>query len=130
MNFLHGRLKEAGSAMVFKESNGGVIECPVTNVSGLKAYAGKDVVMGIRPEKIECVAPGSAQVAYRFQAVVDLVEPTGAETNFHLQTGAHTIICRSASAVDHSEADGHRFLFELDPANIQFFDMETTNRIR
>jgi multiple sugar transport system ATP-binding protein len=130
MNFLHGKIKDSSEGVVFKENEGGVVECTVNHVPGLKAYVGKEVILGIRPENIEYVVDGAAPVGYRFQALVDLVEPMGAETNFYLQTGAHTLICRSVADMHHSDADGHRLRFEMNTENMQFFDMETTNRIR
>ena len=45
-----------------------------------------------------------------FPAIVDIVEPMGAETNLYLQTGAHTLVCRSQDSFDHRDA-GHRFQF-------------------
>lgn len=132
MNFVNGTIKDASDGVVFREQQGGVIECPIAHVPGLKAYSGKDVILGIRPEKLDYLGDDEevAFDGYSFKALVDLVEPMGAETNFYLQTGAHTLICRSVASVDHRQADGHRFMFGMRTETIQFFDPATSNRIR
>ncbi len=60
--------------------------------------------------------------------MVDIVEPMGAETNLYLQTGAHTLVCRSQRSLDHREA-GHRMQFELNAKKAHLFDPVSTLRI-
>ncbi len=131
MNFVQGTLKAERGALVFKEIEDGTIQArfPENSRPGAAAFAGKNVVLGIRPESIEVAqfdkgAPADAS----FPAIVDIVEPMGAETNLYLQTGAHTVVCRSQRAFDHREA-GHRLPFELDLAQTHLFDPETNRRI-
>ncbi len=64
-----------------------------------------------------------------FPAIVDIVEPMGAETNLYLQTGAHTLVCRSQSAFDRREA-GRRLQFEMNLAKAHLFDPVSTVRLR
>jgi multiple sugar transport system ATP-binding protein len=133
MNFLRGKLKDGGAdgSVVFKEIGEGVVECKLSSRGGAKAFVDRDVVLGVRPEDIEVVngvtADGSSGNGM-FQAIVELVEPMGAETNLYLQTGARTMICRSEAALDHSE-DGHRMKFTLNAAKAHLFDPATTKRI-
>jgi multiple sugar transport system ATP-binding protein len=63
-----------------------------------------------------------------FPAIVDIVEPMGAETNLYLQTGAHTLVCRTPEAFDHGEA-GHRFQFEISLGKTHLFDPVSTRRL-
>jgi len=128
MNFINGKLKDAPDGVIFKEMEGGVLECKFTGNAAARAFAGKDVVLGVRPEDIELVQDTARPSACRFQAVVDIVEPMGAETNFYLQTGAHTVVCRSEASVDHSEV-GHRLQFEMTVSKAHLFDPVTTDRI-
>jgi len=129
MNLINGRLKSGpGDSVVFAESGDGVIEVTLPDRAVAKPWVGKDIVLGVRPESISLVegpvkAPGS-----RFQAVVDLIEPMGAETNFYLQTGAHTIISRCETPVDVRET-GHRLQFDMDTTKAHLFDTVSTNRI-
>ncbi|MEA3187440.1 MAG: multiple sugar transport system ATP-binding protein [Chthoniobacter sp.] len=128
MNFIHGKLKDAPDGVVFKENDGGVIECKITDQPAARAFAGKEVVLGLRPESIVAVRTDGRRDDGSFQALVDVVEPTGAETNIHFHTGAHALICRSLEAISHDDA-GHRMRFVLDPARAHLFDPATTRRI-
>ena len=87
------------------------------------------MVLGIRPEDIQMAqSPKIANTAPSFPAIVDIVEPMGAETNLYLQTGAHTVVCRSQRALDHRET-GHRLQFNLNANKAHLFDPVTTSRV-
>ncbi len=136
MNFIHGRLSADNEGrLVFKE-NDGVIQCRFAENErpALKSFIGKEVVLGVRPEDIE-FRQGAAPVPRKaqqpdgqFQAIVDIVEPMGAETNFYLQTGNHTVVSRSQASVDQREV-GHRLQFAINLAKAHVFDPDTTRRI-
>jgi multiple sugar transport system ATP-binding protein len=129
MNFISGKLNDGGDgAVVFKEREGGVIACKFTDRPAAKAFIGKEVVMGVRPENLALVPDANRPVKARFQAVVDIVEPMGAETNIYLQTGAHTLICRGEGTVDHNLV-GQRLPFEINPEMAHLFDPVSTKRI-
>ena len=129
MNFINGELKEERDALVFKEMPGGTIEVRFKDRPRAREFLGKPMVLGIRPEDIELAQfsnPGNA--APSFPAIVDIVEPMGAETNLYLQTGAHTVVCRSQRALDHRET-GHRLRFDLNASKAHLFDPGTTSRV-
>ncbi len=129
MNFINGELKQERDSIVFKEMQGGTIEMRFTDRSEPREFFGKPMLLGIRPEDIEVAQFSSTgKTAASFPAIVDIVEPMGAETNLHLQTGAHTIICRSQHALDHRDA-GHRLQFQLNPNKAHLFDPATTSRV-
>jgi len=128
MNFLKGMLRTEGDKVIFKETKGGAVELNMGVRPAALAYAGKEVILGIRPENCDLVPHGKPLSENSFQAVVDIVEPMGAETYFYLQTGAHTVISRSHAAVDQREA-GHRLLFEMQADLAHLFDPETGLRI-
>jgi multiple sugar transport system ATP-binding protein len=128
MNFIHGALREAGGALVFKEAREGVVEIKFANRPEAKPFAGREIILGIRPEDIEIVTGTERPTGLRFQSLVDIVEHMGAEANVYLQTGAHTLVCRTEIAIG-DEEEGHRIQFEIDPAKIHLFDPETTRRI-
>jgi len=125
MNFVHGKLHATNQGFLFKENDGGTIEIPFRDRPDLKAYDGRDIVAGIRAENIALVQGVDKPRGARFQAVVDVIEPMGAETFFYVQTGAHTIISRNEGGVDHSGA-GHRVQFEIETERVHLFDPETT----
>jgi multiple sugar transport system ATP-binding protein len=131
MNFIDGSLKLERDGLIFRESNGGTLEIrfPSNARPSARPFAGNPIILGLRPEDIELAQfskPGE-QTAI-FPAVIDVVEPTGAETNLYLQTGAHTIVCRSQRPLDHEDA-GRRQQFALIVAKAHFFDPQTAKRI-
>ena len=132
MNILHGTLKQERDALVFNEMEGGTIQVrlAVADRPGAREFVGKPMLLGIRPEDIEVAqfTKGQENAPASFPAVVDIVEPMGAETNLYLQTGAHTVVCRSQRALDHREA-GHRMQFELNVKKAHLFDPTSTLRI-
>ena len=133
MNFIEGKLRDAGDELTFKEANGGVIELKLGGRPEAKAYAGREVVAGIRPEDVGIVMGQMTRAERqgglpRFQSLVDIVEQMGATRQVHLQTGAHTLVSSTAAAVGSDEA-GHRMQFEIDPARVHLFDPETARRI-
>ena len=132
MNFIHGTLRQERDVLVFRELEGGTIEArlPVRDGGAAAEFVGKPLLLGIRPEDIEVARLNNAEgnAPSRFPAIVDIVEPMGAETNLYLQTGAHTVVCRSHAAMDHREA-GHRMQFEMNLKKAHLFDPVSTNRI-
>jgi len=132
MNFVHGTVKQDREAFVFREVEGGTIEArlPISERPAAADFVGKPMLLGIRPEEIE-VAPFSKTAAKSppsFPVIVDIVEPMGAETTLYLQTGAHTLVCRTRAALDHREA-GYRMQCELNLKKAHLFDPVSTNRI-
>ncbi len=129
MNFIRGDLRAERDGVVFKEMDSGTIEVRLDGSPGARERAGKSVVLGVRPEDIEISqSPKNADPTASFPAIVDIVEPMGAETNLYLQTGAHTVVCRSQRALDHREA-GQRLRFELKVGKTHLFDPATDERV-
>jgi multiple sugar transport system ATP-binding protein len=133
MNFVSGKLKQDGDKMRFSEIGDGTIEIafPATDRPAAREFVGKDVILGIRPEDLEVgtfTRKEARAAGTGFPAIVDLVEPMGAETNLYLQTGAHTLVCRSQNPFDHGQA-GRRLQFEINLAKTHLFDPISTNRL-
>ena len=126
MNFIRGKLREAGESPVFKETGDGVIEVKLGGDA--KGFAGREVIAGVRPEDIEIVSATAKPGGQRIRALLDIVEWTGAEAYAHIETGAHKLIARAAGGTSGDEA-GHRVQFEIDPARVLLFDPETGRRI-
>ena len=134
MNFISGTLKQDGDKIRFSETEGGTIEIafPAADRPAAREFLGKTVILGIRPEDLEVATftrkEGRA-AGLGFPAIVDIVEPMGAKTNLFLQTGAHTLTCRSERAFDRREA-GRRMQFEMNLGQAHLFDPTSTNRLR
>ena len=130
MNFINGTLKQERDVFVFSEIQGGSIQVrlPAQAHPGAADLLDRPVLFGIRPEDIELAQfSGSEAATGSFPAIVDIVEPMGAETNLYLQTGAHTVVCRSQRALDHREA-GHRLQFEMSLNKAHLFDPASGRR--
>ena len=90
INFISGTLKEEGDKIRFREIEGGIIEVAFAAAArpNAREFFGKNVILGIRPEDLQAT-PFSREkaktAATGFPAIVDVVEPRGAETNLYLQ---------------------------------------------
>jgi multiple sugar transport system ATP-binding protein len=134
MNFVSGTLKKDGDKIRFCEIEGGTIDVAFLAAErpATQEFAGKEAILGIRPEDLEVAASSRKEgkaIGAGFPAIVDIVEPTGAETNLYLQTGAHMLTCRSQGAFDRRDA-GRRMQFEMNLARAHLFDPVSTNRLR
>jgi multiple sugar transport system ATP-binding protein len=128
MNLLSGALHGRNGTIVFREAQGGAVEVELNDRRSAAAYIDKEVVLGFRPESCDLVSPGTHAINNCFQAVVDIVEPMGPETYFHLQTGAHPIVSRSPASAQQSDV-GRRLTFQVSAEAAHLFDPVTTHRI-
>jgi multiple sugar transport system ATP-binding protein len=133
MNFISGTLKEDGDKLRFREDEGGTIEVTFASADrpAAREFVGKKIILGIRPENLDVATLSRKEgkaAGTGFPAIVDIVEPVGAETDLYLQTGAHTLVCRSQSAFDRGEA-GRRLQFEMNLAKAHLFDPVSTVRL-
>ena len=132
MNLVHGTLKQEREALLFLERGDGTIaiRLPASRFAPARDFSGKPIVLGIRPEDIEIAPPANAaeRRSSNFRALVDRVEPRGAESDLHLQTGAHELTCRSRSWADEGEG-GHRLEFEMNLEKAHLFDPASGHRI-
>src|SRR4029077_18069490 len=134
MNFISGRLKEDGDKLRFREDEGGTIEVAFAAADrpAAREFVGQNIILGIRPENLDVSTLSrkeSKAAATGFPAIIDIVEPVGAETDLYLQTGAHTLVCHSRSAFDRKDA-GRRLQFEVNLAKAHLFDPVSTVRLR
>ncbi len=124
------------------------IELPETVVlkrPGLRAYVGKDVVVGMRPEHLRAESPEST--GPKLVADVELVEALGSELVVHFTIDAHRVIAEGAFDKDEAAAvksgegvarveaktpvkPGDKMTFSVDVEDMQFFDPQTGMAIR
>jgi multiple sugar transport system ATP-binding protein len=125
-----------------------VIELPeavVLKRPALRAYAGQDVVVGLRPEHLPAAVPG--QTGPTLVGDVDLIEALGSELVVHFTVDAHRVIAEGAVEKDEAAATqrgegvariaaktpvkvGDRMTFGVDVEDMQFFDPKTGLAIR
>jgi multiple sugar transport system ATP-binding protein len=132
MNLVEGTLKRDRDSFLFSENGEGIIEVrlPGAEFPGARDFVGQPILLGIRPEDIQVAQSPKPAEKYSgaFPAIINLVEATGAEALIYLQTGAHTLVCRSRGGADDYES-GHRFQFQMALEKAHLFDPASTRRI-
>ena len=127
MNFFSGRIERREDRLLF---DGGTFSLPLADAwtTRLAPYTGKPITLGIRPEHIGSPAAERQQSPPRIPAVVEAVEPVGAESYVHLNDGTHAFLIRTET--------GRPFPLggQTDPAvaieKIHFFDPRTEQALR
>ena len=111
----------------------------------LASYAGKEVVVGMRPEHLPAAKPGDT--GSTLVGDVDLIEALGSELVVHFTIDAHRVIAEGAVEKDEAEAVGagegvaridaknpvkvgDKMTFLIDIEDMQFFDPATGLAIR
>jgi multiple sugar transport system ATP-binding protein len=121
MNTVRATLAAEGDTLV--AIVGGTARLPLNGQSSAaRAYLGREVFLGIRPE---CITdrPGGA----RLDATVEVSEPTGAETLLLLRVGSERL--RARVAPDARLALGQSATFSADTRTACLFDPETERLI-
>ncbi len=90
----------------------------------LESRVDNPIVLGLRPEDVRLAtdSPRTANGSV-VEAVVELIEPLGAETHFHLKTGQHRFICRMPAA--EPGKPGQKVFVVFDLTKCHFFDPTT-----
>jgi multiple sugar transport system ATP-binding protein len=129
MNFVNVKIEAKGDVYEVTEAGVGFsLSLKKDQFSYLESYAGKEIVMGIRPENI--VDRIYAQVKEAddiIHATVEAEEPMGSENYIHANTGSNKIIMRTAGVNRVKMGDELELLFNLE--KIHFFEKETGARI-
>ncbi|AUG53090.1 ABC transporter ATP-binding protein [Thalassospira marina] len=133
MNFINAHLIEENGRIAVTFDNGGqnVVlplqdDCP----ESYRAWIGKDVVFGIRPEALTHKRTGSDQPGSQyvnFDAKVEVIEPTGADTMTVINLGGKEIVARVRP--DRATNPGEMMTFSADMNQISLFDPTTEVRI-
>ena len=118
MNFILGAIRRDGGLRFVGADGAVACDAPPT----LEAYAGQDVVLGIRPEYLRPAAPREGH----FAAALRRVEPLGSELILYLVAGSNELICRLPADVPFGDDTLH-MTFSVDA--LRFFDPATERRI-
>jgi multiple sugar transport system ATP-binding protein len=90
----------------------------------LKAYEGKEIAVGIRPERFE----SGGKFGDAFKANIEVVEMLGKEKTLFakLKDGTDIVISAPGHYI-YNEGEEHSFGFDINA--LHYFDLETTKRI-
>lgn len=128
MNFLHGRIVMHGDEVIF---DGGAVQIRLNGNlrRPAAAYAGKPVILGIRPEDVEAdPAFVETHPETRVESVVEVIEPLGPEVHLYLRVGAHNLTARVEPGL--RVQNGDRLCVALNAAKVHLFDPDNEQAIR
>jgi multiple sugar transport system ATP-binding protein len=111
MNVLEGELQAADGLRLVLDGQGADVPLPGVDVP--KAWLGRRVTMGVRPEHLLPADEG-------LQARVDVVEPIGSEAFVHLDFAGRTLVSRLPPQA--LPGQGEQVRLRADPAHLHFFD--------
>lgn len=129
MNLIAGHLTATPGGVIFTEKDGGAVRCRLDGYPPEETWTEREVVLGIRPEDLSVCAGAEPPGNCDFQAVVEFVEQTGAETSVYLQTHSNQLIARGDARVGNRDI-GQRLTFKIGDAKVHLFDPVTTLEIK
>ena len=121
MNFIDGTITEQSGA-IFAEASGVQVKVPADRAARLAAYKGQSVTLGIRPEDLR-VSPTDELSDQAFDAVVDVVEPLGAEILLDVNVAGQSVVARVEPGIKARPHEKIRMAFV--PERTHFFDSKT-----
>jgi multiple sugar transport system ATP-binding protein len=128
MNFIQGKLVEQGSGVGVEIDTGikrSVLNLPFTSAK-VKAHVGKEVILGLRPERITDARSAHNVEDAQLQPIevkVDVIEPTGPDTLVFAQVNGKRVVSRVHPASNPQPLSNMTLLFDVskavlfDPAN-------------
>ncbi len=132
MNFIPAPIQRESGHLVAKVTtdDGRTYSLPLgSRGNALEGYEGKQVILGVRPERISDINSTSTERddVLIIQARAGIVEPTGPDTLIHIQLNGVEVGCRVAP--DSAVKQGQDMTLMVDLSKAVFFDSETEARI-
>jgi multiple sugar transport system ATP-binding protein len=118
MNFVEVAIIPADGGL-WADAAGLRIKIPSKKQEALQRYAGRRVVLGVRPEALR-VASGADPAEYAFDTAVEVVEPLGNEILLDVRAGPHAMVARVDPSTRLKVHESVRLAF--DPERLHFFD--------
>ena len=131
MNFIDAQVVQAGSdvAVEFGQANQKFqVILPAAKAELAKAYVGKEVIVGIRPENLHDEEMYlSAATTGIIETTVEVSEMMGAETYLYLTCADQALVARVQPRVNVKA--GEKIKMAIDPSKVHVFDKETEKTI-
>jgi multiple sugar transport system ATP-binding protein len=136
MNFFEGKIVQGSGALVFEEqapagaSAPGRLALPLANSTAerMKNWAERTVILGIRPEHIALgTAVPDSPLAQTTEALVEVVQPMGAESYLNLAGMAQSFVARVPATERVRALQRVSLVFDMGRAH--FFDAVTERAI-
>jgi multiple sugar transport system ATP-binding protein len=132
MNFIRCPVASGGGRVGVELQEGGerfFFAAPASLQDALGAYAGKEVILGIRPEQITEKTPYTGENPHVVDrtAKVDVVQPTGPDTLVLIHLNGTPVTCRVHPEAHAAPGQSMTLMFDL--SKLVFFDPQTEKRI-
>jgi multiple sugar transport system ATP-binding protein len=127
MNLVQAQVETGGAALSLDAAGGSIrLALPNGKAAG---YAGRTVILGLRPEAItdSAGADRGSRHIQEAQCHVEVVEPTGSDTYVVTRLGGKEVIARMRSDAQARAGQAAPFAFNMEKAVL--FDPETQKRI-
>ncbi len=129
MNFFDASVNETNDGLVVQLGGNTTIPVQPNHAPALKAYAGRRVILGVRPEHIhDREHVPSTVVRASVEADIDVLELLGNETMVHAKHGDTPFVARVDPHTTLTEGATAELIF--DASQIHAFDPETKEAIR
>jgi multiple sugar transport system ATP-binding protein len=127
MNFLTARVAREGEELTLTVP-GVALPLGSAHSARLQPYAGKELIVGIRPDAIHDEAAFlDAHPSWSLDVQVDVVEPMGSESYIYFSLNGDSFVARVAPESSARVNTGHRLAFDME--KLHFFDQETQKAI-
>ena len=131
MNLFAARIADENGQAVARVAlgDGSSVALPFPDSSGMRAHAGREVILGIRPEAITDPdgADRKSTEVHSFEAMVEVTEPAGSDTFVVTHLGGKEVTGRFRADVEVTAGEVCRFAINMDKAVA--FDPGTEQRI-
>ncbi|WP_026619524.1 multiple sugar transport system ATP-binding protein [Ensifer sp. WSM1721] len=131
MNLLKARIETEGAqvAVTLARPHAEPLKLAVPHNGALSAYAGREVIFGIRPEALTDPdgADRNAKFVAEGECLIEVVEPAGSDTFAVTRLGGKEVVARLRADARIAPGQTSRLAFNLDKA--VFFDPESEKRI-
>ena len=121
MNFASIRVADEGGAL-HAVGDGICLKLPSAVAARLKAYTGRDVTLGVRPEDLR-VASSEAPNGLDLDAVVEVIERLGSQILLDVKVGGGSMVAAVEPTVRAKVREQLRLA--LNPDRLHFFDSQT-----
>ncbi len=129
MNFFEAKLVQSNGKLMVDAGDAFVVEIPENRAAPYRAYAGKSIIFGVRPEDVHdphFAPPGIHQALVDTQ--VEVTELMGNEVFLYLKSGDKNFVGRVDPRTQ--SRVGHKVQIAFNMDNMHAFDKETERAIR
>jgi multiple sugar transport system ATP-binding protein len=129
MNFLSATVR-GGDGAWYADTGAFRLRLPAARTEAAKAYADKEVILGLRPDDIydkSLPMPVAATPDNTVTMTVDVTEPMGAQVHAYLTAGQHSLVASLKS--DTRAKDGQPLEVVVDVERAHVFDKQTEQAV-